>query len=65
MKRLFLMMLFLLVAVPALAKEPIRVFECMIDRVVDGDTVSAVERNGGGTRLKIRLAEIIKGINQC
>jgi micrococcal nuclease len=55
MKSFIYTLLFLMLAVPALAKEPIRTIECMVDRVIDGDTVSVVERNGGATRLKIRL----------
>ena len=55
MKHFVFSLLFLLLAVPALAKEPLRTFEAMTERVIDGDTISVVEKNGGGARLKIRL----------
>ena len=56
MRRLLFILFFtLFITVSAFAREPIRVLECMVDRVLDGDTVSVIVRNGGGTRIKVRL----------
>lgn len=55
MNRLLLVILSLLMSVPAYAKEPIRVFDCMVDRVLDGDTVSCAVKASGGTFVKVRL----------
>jgi micrococcal nuclease len=55
MKHIVFSLLFLLLAVPVWAKEPLRTFEAMVERIVDGDTIAVVEKNGGGARLKIRL----------
>ena len=55
MKSFVCALLLLIFAVPALAKEPLRVFECMVERIVDGDTLSVVVKNGGGAKLKVRL----------
>lgn len=52
---LFILIFTMFISVPVSAKEPIKIMECMVDRVVDGDTVSVVVRNGGGARIKIRL----------
>lgn len=53
MNRLLLVILSLVLAVPVWAKEPLRTVECMVERVVDGDTINAIDRQN--TKLKIRL----------
>lgn len=52
---IFSLVLLILFTSTCFAREPIRVLECMVDRTLDGDTVSVVVRNGGGTRIKVRL----------
>ena len=52
---LHILIFIILFYVPASAREPIRTIECMVERVLDGDTVSVVVRNGGGASSKIRL----------
>lgn len=47
------MLLFLLVAVPVLAKEPIRIIDGTVVKVVDGDTIHVVDTQG--SKVKIRL----------
>lgn len=37
------------------AREPIRSFDCMVDRVVDGDTLHCAVKASGGTYVKLRL----------
>lgn len=51
----FHILLLCLSATITFAKEPIRTMEAMVDRVLDGDTVSVVVKNGGGAKIKIRL----------
>ena len=46
-------LLFLLLATPSLAKDPIRVIDGTVSRVSDGDTVQVVVRLG--TKVKVRL----------
>jgi hypothetical protein len=48
-------MFLVLVPMSCFAKEPIRSFECIVDRVLDGDTVSCAVKQSGGTYVKIRL----------
>lgn len=56
MKKWFILTLwFTLVAGSAFAKEPIRSFDCMISRIIDGDTIACVIKDGGGAQAKIRL----------
>lgn len=55
MRLLLLMLATILFAAPSLAKEPIRSFDCMVEEVVDGDTLHCAVKNSGGTHAKIRL----------
>lgn len=56
MKPWFILMIwFTLVAGSVFAKEPIRSFDCMTSRVIDGDTIACVVKNSGGSEVKIRL----------
>lgn len=55
MRQIFVSLFLLLIALSAFAKEPIRSFDCMVDRVLDGDTISCAVKSSGGTFVKIRL----------
>ena len=51
----FQIVLLLFITTACFAKEPVRSFECMVERVLDGDTVSCGLKSSGGTYVKIRL----------
>lgn len=53
MNRLLVVLLMLFLAVPALAKDPIRIIEGTVTKVSDGDTIHVVDALG--TKVKVRL----------
>jgi micrococcal nuclease len=55
MNKILLAFTLLLLSVPVYAKEPIKVFDCMTERVIDGDTLVCMIKNGGGASAKVRL----------
>lgn len=56
MRTFLTIFIFLLLSVQhSPAKEPIRSFDCMVDRVVDGDTLHCAVKDSGGTYVKLRL----------
>jgi micrococcal nuclease len=52
---LLILMLLILAPMSCFAKEPIRSFNCMIQSVLDGDTIKCVIEDSGGTYVKVRL----------
>ncbi|GAM11095.1 putative endonuclease [Geobacter sp. OR-1] len=53
MKRLLLPLLFTFLAMPAYAKEPVRIIEVTVTKVSDGDTVHVTDK--AGKEVKVRL----------
>jgi endonuclease YncB( thermonuclease family) len=53
MNRILLVIMSLLLAVPSLAKEPIRTIEGIVTKVSDGDTINI--QDSLGTKVKVRL----------
>lgn len=55
MRLLFSIVLLFALAIPAIAKEPIRTFSCMVEQITDGDTIKCAVKKSGGTSVKVRL----------
>lgn len=53
MKNLLIALCLLLVAVPTLAKEPVRTIDGLVVKVSDGDTIQVRDQNG--TKVKVRF----------